>query len=203
MADKIPDSMHDIDKWRLSRRRFIKGIAIAGAVSQLPWWVACSDERKEKKAWKASQSDMETIEAVQQVLLPDDGFGPGAKEINAKDYLLWVLSDERMDEEDKTFIINGLEWINKRAEEEFAKRFYELDEKSQKMVVTKASALDYGETWLSVMMTFILEALLSNPLYGGNPRKSAWKWLNHYAGSPQPTEELLYPEIFKTFENNL
>jgi len=48
------------------------------------------------------------------------------------------------------------------------------------------------------LLTFIFEALLSDPQYSGNADSIGWQWLDYKFGNPRPTAELLYPEIFKT-----
>ncbi len=202
MKQKLPENIITRRITTLSRRRFIKGVAIAGIASRIPFWVSCTTGEKPAGV-KLNQGQKDTMAAVQQILFPDDGNGPGAKEINALEYLLWVLDDERMDKDDKAFIINGIEWINEEAEKEYSENFAALEERKQKKLIVKISALDKGELWLSTIMTFILEALLSNPLYGGNPEEKGWKWLHHYAGHPQPGKDLIYPEIITTIENNL
>ena len=195
MDKSIPKSLKNLDQWNLSRRKFIKGLALAGIASQIPFITSCLNEEEDftKKYEK-------TIKAIQQILLPDDGFGPGAIKINAYNYFIWATADIQMDLDDRNFVFNGLKWTEQLSEKEYSKAFFELDIRHQKIIVIKMTDLDWGKTWLSVMMTFILEALLSNPLYGGNPNQEAWRWLNHYAGSPQPDKTLMYPEIFKTIE---
>ena len=47
------------------------------------------------------------------------------------------------------------------------------------------------------MVTLLFEALLLDPLYGGNKEEKGWKWLNHTPGFPRPTEELRYEVLMK------
>ena len=198
MDKSIPESLKNLDQWNLSRRKFLKGLALAGIASQIPFISSCFNDN-DNFIGKYEK----TIKAIQQILFPDDDFGPGALGINAHKYFIWAVADNQMDEQDRSFIFNGLEWTEQLSEKEYSKAFHELEVKQQKILVIKMTDLKWGETWLSVMMTFILEALLSNPLYGGNPNEEAWKWLNHYAGSPQPDKTLIYPDIFKTIEQEV
>jgi gluconate 2-dehydrogenase gamma chain len=45
-----------------------------------------------------------------------------------------------------------------------------------------------GDRWLNVIMSYVLEALLSDPVYGGNPQGIGWQWLQHQPGFPRPTQ---------------
>ncbi len=43
-----------------------------------------------------------------------------------------------------------------------------------------------GGNWLSLLLTYLLEALLADPVYGGNPDAIGWRWLEHQPGFPTP-----------------
>ena len=51
---------------------------------------------------------------------------------------------------------------------------------------------DGGENWLSTLLLYIFEALLTDPVYGGNPNGIGWKWLGHNPGLPRPTADKRY-----------
>ena len=39
---------------------------------------------------------------------------------------------------------------------------------------------------------YIFEALLSDPVYGGNPEGIGWRWLGHRPGFPRPNQRNRY-----------
>jgi len=43
-----------------------------------------------------------------------------------------------------------------------------------------------GRNWLSLLLTYLPEALLADPVYGGNPDGIGWTWLEHQPGYPTP-----------------
>lgn len=200
MSKTIPKSLRDIDKWMLSRRKFIKATVLAGIASQIPFFNSCIENSHKKSDNELDSHQNISLESIFMYLFPDDGFGPSAKSINALNFFHWTLKDPQITDEDKTFIINGINWIDEACNEKYLMDFISLDSKKQKLVLIKISNVDWGETWLSLMMTMIIEALLSHPLYGGNTNESGWKWLNHFSGNPQPNSELLYPQILETFK---
>jgi gluconate 2-dehydrogenase gamma chain len=41
-----------------------------------------------------------------------------------------------------------------------------------------------------MLLDYIMEALLTDPVYGGNPNSIGWQWLKHQPGFPRPTTPL-------------
>jgi len=42
------------------------------------------------------------------------------------------------------------------------------------------------------MMSYLIEALLSDPVYGGNKDQKGWLWLEHIPGFPTPGPDKVY-----------
>ena len=40
-----------------------------------------------------------------------------------------------------------------------------------------------------------MEALLTDPAYGGNPDGIGWRWLGHTPGYPRPSAATIYPRL--------
>ncbi|NOX86939.1 MAG: gluconate 2-dehydrogenase subunit 3 family protein [Chlorobi bacterium] len=191
-----PKVFKDTESWRLSRKTFLKSVIMGGALSQLPWMKAFGS--MEQKLSILSEKQLSIISSVQQILFPAGDNGPGASDIHATEYLLWVMADPEKDPEEVQYIISGIGWVDETAEETFSKSYTELTQSEKEKLIETIAPESWGESWLSVLLTFIFEALLSDPQYGGNPDGTGWKWLNFIAGQPRPTPELLYPEIIKT-----
>jgi gluconate 2-dehydrogenase gamma chain len=47
---------------------------------------------------------------------------------------------------------------------------------------------------LSSLLKYIFEALLTDPIYGGNPNSMGWEWLDHTPGQPRPNPANRYGE---------
>jgi len=192
----IPENIKNMDDWKLSRRKFMGSIFVAGAMASIPV----------NQVFGSSVGDVNTlsknqfliVKSVQNILYPSDGNGPGAYDVLADSYLLWVLSDKRMDPEEKDYLINGIGWVDETAEENFSKGYLQLTQSEKEILIADISKETWGSSWLGVILTFIFEALLSDPQYGGNTDKIGWDWVHHNPGYPRPTEALLYPEIFVT-----
>lgn len=186
----VPKSLQNPNKWRMQRRGFLQLMLGAAMVSQIPWWVSCKLESSADFTLDGHQ--LAIIKRVQSFLFPSDGNGPGADELNASDYLQWVLNDEGMDKDEKGYLIKGIAWVEETAREEMEDGFLNLEEHRQNEILTLIANEDWGEAWYSMNLTFVFEALLSDPIYGSNREGMGWKWLEHNPGQPRPIEEMQY-----------
>lgn len=139
-----------------------------------------------------------TIAAVQQHLFPADETSPGAEDINALNYLQTIIQAPDIEQEERDFIINGEKWLNGIAQKTHAKKFIELDEAQKEAVLRQIEKSRAGENWLSTQLGYLIEALLSDPVYGGNPNGIGWNWLKHQPGYPTPSIEKMYYKLGKT-----
>ncbi len=111
---------------------------------------------------------------------------------------MWVLHDSlNRKTEDNEYIIEGIDWANETAKEIYFTPTIELNTEQKEALVGKFTELNWGKTWSSIMITLIFEALLRDPIYGGNTNEAGWNWLNHTPGFPRPTEELRYERIME------
>lgn len=131
--------------------------------------------------------------AVQQILFPDDGDGPSASDLNALQYLHWALEDpNNIADGDPAYLVKGLVSIDVFTEDLFGKKFIELTEKQQNDSLVKIEKSSFGENWLSLIIYYLMEALLLDPAYGGNPNGIGWQWLEHQPGFPRPNKQHTY-----------
>lgn len=187
MTQSTPYSHPSSEYWRLGRRNFLKTALAIGISSSVPFWLSC-----EKKSNNFTLSDKEKsiAEMVQEFLFPNDGNGPSAKDINAYNYFQWVLWETGTDIKDKNYLMNGINWVEETSTEETERSFLQLRPAEQNDLLEYISTTNWGESWLSMMLTIIFEALFCDPIYGGNTDQSGWKWLEHNPGHPRPTEQL-------------
>lgn len=188
-------------KLNLSRRRFLHdsykataGLALLPAVAMFS---ACEQDPGLIQSDIVSDEPWRTIVAVQMVLFPDDGNGPSAVDLNATAYLKFVLEAPDTDKEDREFIHKGKDWLNELAKTDNAKPFADNDHQQQIELIRKISKSTSGEHWLSLLLVYIFEALLSDPVYGGNPGAIGWSWLDHQPGFPRPPRNKTYIELLK------
>jgi gluconate 2-dehydrogenase gamma chain len=184
----------------INRRAFLKTGINASLLSSL---IACKPSvpelEKEKKAKpfqnNFSQEQLKTLDAVQIQLFPDDGNGPSAREINALSYLESALKDPRnIKDGDPDFILKGIGWLDDLANKTQGDDFVKLNATEQDKLLKKIAQSKSGKNWLSLLLYYLTEALMLDPIYGANPDQVGWQWLEHQAGYPRP-------EAGKTFRD--
>jgi len=139
-----------------------------------------------------------TLSEVQEHLFPrtesknESSFSPGAKDINAINYLQTMLSVPDADMDEREFIIKGVGWLDGVANNMAGHSFVKLNDTKREKVLKKISESQSGANWLSTLLRYIFEALLTDPVYGGNTNKVGWQWLEHQPGFPRPPENKKY-----------
>lgn len=170
----------------------------------VPGWVSCSvdgvptDDDFDQDLLTDPQ--WEITRSVQDILFPKDEYGPGALDLHADRYLIWILKDELIPKEERDYFIEGMDKTAKVSEEQLSKSFTKLSVNERRSLVDYlAKETSWGKYWLSRMLTMIFEAMFADPVYGSNPDGIGWAWLDYTPGIPRPTEETKYPQILKTF----
>ena len=180
-------------EWRealLTRRAFLAGIAGVSAAALFgPGFArAAETELDAQRRWAL-------IDAVQQHLLPSEPDSPGAREINALAYLRFVVGDAKVDAEERGFILAGAAWLEDLSLQRASASFLDLDEAARESLLRQVAASAQGENWLSTLLLYLMEALLTDPAYGGNPKGIGWRWLEHTPGYPRPSATTIYPRL--------
>ncbi|MEE8342688.1 MAG: gluconate 2-dehydrogenase subunit 3 family protein, partial [Gammaproteobacteria bacterium] len=75
--------------------------------------------------------------------------------------------------------------------------FTALNEQERETVLREIEQSRAGRNWLSTLLTYLLEALLADPVYGGNPNGIGWQWLEHQPGYPLPPKDKAWHRIGK------
>ena len=122
------------------------------------------------------------LDEVLNIIFPKTSTMHSAKEFKALEYLIKNIPHKTFEDEDKTLILDGTkDFIGSFPE------FLTLNEKEKKELIfeiIKNSA--YAKSWISKLSYYGIEAMFSDPIYGGNFNQIAWKSVNHAVGIPQP-----------------
>ena len=193
----------------LTRREFLKqsslSTLLAGILAYKPGTAKDLISDKTTPTKKASLStrasppssflphERATLKAVQLQLFPADGDGPSATDINALTYLEWALTDpDNKEDGDRAFIIEGISWLDTQSTATYQRPFIQLSHSQQHDLLDAFSIKKVQENWMSLLVYYLLEALLLDPVYAGNPNGIGWKWLQHQAGFPRPPTDKTY-----------
>ena len=173
----------------LNRREFLRILATAAAAYPLS---ALAENRSHEINSEQVKDPWLTIVHVQEHLFPAEKDSPGARDIHALEYLRAMMDAPDFDKDEHDLIYNGVGWLNDLAKQQYAKKFIQLDTDAKEKILRRVETSRAGENWLSVLLTYLLEALLTDPVYGGNPDGIGWKWLQHQPGFPRPSENKKY-----------
>ncbi len=197
------EPLHE-ETWKINRRKWLKTALLGCIALQLPWISSCESLSPETKYKDLdgkgvfSISEMKSIVAIQNILIPEDGNGPSAYNVNAHNYFVWTLLDERADSENKSYFKDKLSKLLSISKEDYQLDFYQLSTDNQKSFISKMATTGWSRSFLSRMITIIFEAMLFDPIYNINPKGIGWKWLDLPVGFPQPTNTTKYPDFLQT-----
>lgn len=179
---------------KMNRRTLLKSAAGATALAAMPNVAIANDTVNQYQA-ALKQDPWLTLDNVLTHLLPSSATGPGAQELRATLYLYNLVHEQTVDEEEKTFIIKGVGWLNGYSESQLTKPFVALTHEQKETMLRGISTSRAGNNWLNTLINYLYEAMLSPPSYGGNPDGIGWKWLQHQAGFPLPPVGKRYFEL--------
>lgn len=169
----------------LSRRQLLKAGA-AGLVGLMAPSAVAVGRAQQTLAQQPLQDPWLTLQHVLLQLLPEDGNGPGALQAGALAFLRAGLEEPLQDKQTVSFVHNGVGWLNTESDNRFQLHFARLNGDQQQQVLATVAKSRAGENWLSTLLTFGIEAMLADPIYGGNLQQQGWQWLQHNPGFPRP-----------------
>jgi gluconate 2-dehydrogenase gamma chain len=183
----------------ISRRKFIRRTALLGSLA-LSYPAAALAELRLAKGEQVTANWLhnpawQTLAAVQEVLFPAGENIPGAADIGATVYLHTAIENPNADGEDKDFIFKGIGWLDDLTQERHKKSFVQLSTVQQDEIIQLIVKSRAGRNWVSMLLTYTLEALLADPVYGGNKNQAGWKWLQHQPGYPAPTADKTWEQL--------
>lgn len=130
-----------------------------------------------------SASQWLILSSVLEHLLPSEEDSPGAQEVNAIGYLDAALM--HADQGDQLDIKNGCVVIEALAYEQVGCDFAQLSHSQRETVLRSVERSMEGDRWLTLLLTYSMEALLGDPAHGGNRGESGWRWLQLKPGTPR------------------
>ncbi len=179
----LPDELAAWRQGLLTRRRFL--LASAGGLAALFAPIGASAGANTGNPWPL-------LAAVQAHLFPSEIDAPGAEEIHALAYLQGVLGDPRGDRDEQRFLLKGVDWLEDLSRQRHKTSFIKLDPTHREQVLREVVSTPEGENWVATLLFYLCEALLADPIYGGNPNGIGWAWLAHQPGFPRPLQDQRY-----------
>ena len=124
------------------------------------------------------------LDEVLNIIFPKTSTMPSAKEFKALEYLVKNISHKTFDNEDKTLILDGTnDFITSFSE------FFTLNQNEKKELIFEIiKNNEYAKSWISKLSYYGIEAMFSDPIYGGNFNQIGWNSVNHFIGIPRPSK---------------
>ena len=122
------------------------------------------------------------LDEVLNIIFPKTSTMPSAKEFKALEYLIKNISHKTFDNEDKTLILDG----TKDFISSFSQFLTLKEDEKKELIFEIIKSNEYAKSWASKITYYGIEAMFSDPIYGGNFNQIAWKSVNHSIGIPQP-----------------
>lgn len=135
----------------------------------------------------ASLTPLQTLAIVQEDLFPQKMISNS----NALSYISIIFKHSRISADNKQFLRNGTKWLNEEAVSQYDKLYTKLDSKQRQTILKIISKESWGKSWIKTVLSYIMEAVLGDPIYGINKNEFGWRWLNHESGLPRPKEATL------------
>jgi len=112
-------------------------------------------------------------------------------EVATAPYMHIVFHHSRISQADKTFIKNGVKWLNEEAIKVYKTPYIKLSSIRRQEILRSIAKAEWGESFLYNIMSYMFEAMLGDPIYGGNNKEAGWKWLAFSGGEPRPKKAFL------------
>lgn len=135
----------------------------------------------------AAVTPLQTLAFLQEDVFPQEMIHSS----NAFSYISIIFKHSRVSAADKLYLRNGTKWLNEEAVSNYGKVYTKLSSEKRQIILEKIAKEDWGESWIKIVLGYILEATLGDPIYGINKKESGWKWLGHESGLPRPKEMFL------------
>jgi len=128
-----------------------------------------------------------TMEAAQETLWPAGPGVPGAKELNATRVLDAALADPDVPPIEREWVRGWIPALHELAKARGAATFESLDAGGREAVLVAFRERDEGSGWIRVVLGYTLEAVLGDPVHGGNPGEIGWRWAGYEPFDLRPT----------------
>ena len=131
---------------------------------------------------KTDLSHWDIIKSTLKHMFPKTKGFYGCEDMGMENFIKTVSGDKYFDKDDLELLIKGS---------------YELFEQNKNITNLNKAQMEeelrifesYNQKWLSTLLYYGFEAMLSDPLYGGNKDQKGWKNLKHNTGLPRPLKK--------------
>ncbi len=132
-----------------------------------------------------SAAEWRTMAAWVETLMPSGPGSPGAVDVNAVGYVDGVMADPDLAPTDLAMIREGIRKLDAAAGEQRRTSFADLNVEDRDRALATLKKDPYGTRTIWLVLSFTLEAMFGDPVYGGNPGGVGWAWIMYEPGVPR------------------
>ncbi len=125
-------------------------------------------------AKNSQNNELLLIKSVLEHMFPNTKRYNGAKRFKGYEYLLKASKHKSFDKSDMRFLLKGAKELLR-----YDRNFTQVSTKRKEKLLRKFENTKLGANWLSLLLYYGFEAMLCDPIYGGNKDMSGWKNINH------------------------
>lgn len=126
-----------------------------------------------------TDAEWATMEAVQETLWPAGPGIPGAKEVHATYVLDAALRHPAVPPIEREWLRGWIPTLHELARARGATSFEALDPAGREAVLVAFREKDEGAGWIRLVLGYTLEAVLGDPVHGGNPGEIGWRSMGY------------------------
>ncbi len=177
---------------RIDRREVLSRAAVLAAAAGLSLTVGYRPRRALAADGGRLLTDAEgkTMEAVQETLWPAAPGIPGAKDVHATRLLDAALGSPDVPPIEREWVRGWIPTLHELARARGASTFDALDPAGREAVLVAFRERDEGSGWIRLVLGYTLEAVLGDPVHGGNPGEIGWRAMGYEPCDVRPTSLL-------------
>ncbi len=187
----------------IDRRTFLGGVAAGAGAGWLAMLAGCVKEKRRARTKPTPPAgvtsdapspvgriltapEWRALDAALDVMLPSGPGSPGSRDVNGIGYLDAALADPDTEPAEADHVRQGAAWLDEAARAAGAADFAAATPEAREVAVRAVVSKPGGPEWALFLLMFGLEALLGDPVHGGNTGEVGWTWLAHVPGDPRP-----------------
>lgn len=129
-----------------------------------------------------SKNNLIILDEILNIIFPKTSTMPSAREFKALNYLVQNISHKTFDDDDKVLIVDG----TKDFIESFPDFLNLKEDEKKELIFRIIKNSSYAKSWISKLTYYGIEAMFSDPIYGGNFQQIGWNSVKHNIGYPRP-----------------
>ena len=164
----------------MKRRNFL----LLSSILSLPSYLQAKKLSPFEKEFKKVEP---ILSAVQEHMFPPNAKLPSATSMKMTQFLLETMRHHSYDKDIRAFVIEGAKELNRRTKN----KFFKMTPQEKEKALREYEKSNYGNNWLSRILTLSMEAIFCDPIYGSNINQEGWKALGAIGGFPRPQKAYL------------